>query len=439
MQQKGVDLSYANKGVDYRLLKESGIEFAILRTGYGSDYPDQQDSLFEAHVAGCESAGIPWGAYHYSYARDKQGGVDEARHCLRLLAGRKPAYGVWFDMENDSTLGGDLAGAAEGFCSAIEAAGLYAGVYANYNWFTHYLTASVFDRYDRWVAQYNSVCELDKPYGLWQFTDKFYVGGVQMDCDIAYRDYPALTKGGKPVSRKSRVLETQENRITNPFGGRHSGVDLGWQTTQNDRILAHSDGQVVFCQTGHQNNQGSTGNASYGNCVKLLHPNGYYTLYAHLSEVCVSYGQAVEKGQKIGKMGNTGNSYGSHLHFEVRDRNNVCIDPAPYMAADLPGLATEKEEPELTEERVRALVREEMARQNPIYNRLQDVPDYWREDIQALVEAGVIKGDGKGNLELSRSEAKNAVIAKRMAEAQELFGKSDKLVEEFMDSIMQDE
>lgn len=423
MQQKGVDLSYANKGLDYRLLKESGIEFAILRTGYGSDFPGQQDSLFEAHVAGCELAGIPWGAYHYSYARDKQGGVDEARHCLRLLAGRKPAYGVWFDMEDDSTLGGDLAGAAEGFCSAIEAAGLYAGVYANYNWFTHYLTAPVFDRYDRWVAQYNSVCELDKPYGLWQFTDKFYVGGVQMDCDIAYKDYPALTQGGKPVGRKSRVLETQENQITNPFGGGHSGVDLGWQTIQNDGILAHSDGQVAFCQTGHQNNQGSTGNASYGNCVKLLHPNGYYTLYAHLSEVCVSYGQAVEKGQKIGKMGNTGNSYGSHLHFEVRDRNNVCIDPAPYIAADLPGLEPEKEEPELTEERVRELVREEMARQNPIYNRLQDVPDYWREDIQALVEAGVIKGDGKGNLELSRSEAKNAVIAKRMAEADLRAGK----------------
>lgn len=416
MERKGVDLSTHNKIKDYASLKASGIEFAILRTGYGGDYPGQQDSLFEAHVRGCESAGIAWGAYHYSYAMDKQGGIEEARHCLRILAGRKPAYGVWFDMEEDSMLKGDLAGAAEGFCSTMEAAGLYAGVYSNYNWFTHYLTSPVFDRYDRWVAQYNSTCDLKKPYGMWQFTNKFYVDGVRMDCDFAYKDYPSLTKGGKPVGTKSRVLETQENHITNPFGGGHWGLDLGWQDNPEDGVLAHSDGKVVFCQTGQQNNQGSTGNASYGNCIKIKHPNGYYTLYAHLSEVSVAYGQTVKKGQRIGRMGNTGNSYGNHLHFEVRKPNNVCIDPAPYIAADLPGLVTEKEEPELTEEQVRAIAREELAKQNPIYNRLQDVPDYWREDIRELVETGILKGDGKGNLELSRSEAKNAVIAKRIAD-----------------------
>ena len=118
---------------------------------------------------------------------------------------------------------------------------------------------------------------------------------------------------------KSRVLQTQENRITRGFGNGHSGVDLGWQTTQTDGILAHSDGKVVFCQTGHKNNPGSSGNASYGNCVKLDHGNNYFTLYAHLSDVAVKLGQQVKKGQIIGHMGNTGNSYGAHLHFEVRN------------------------------------------------------------------------------------------------------------------------
>lgn len=100
---------------------------------------------------------------------------------------------------------------------------------------------------------------------------------------------------------KSRVLKTQENRLTRGFGNGHSGVDLGWQTTQTDAVLAHSDGTVTFCQTGYSNNQGSSGNASYGNCVKLKHPNGYSTLYAHLSAVTVKQGQSVKKGQQIGK------------------------------------------------------------------------------------------------------------------------------------------
>ncbi|NBK80533.1 hypothetical protein D5272_18810 [bacterium D16-76] len=416
MAVKGVDLSTHNKVKDYAALKASGIEFAILRTGYGSDYPGQQDALFEKHIAGCEAAGIAWGAYHYGYARDRQGGIDEAKHCLRILAGRKPAYGVWYDMEDESTLGGDLARAAQGFCSTIEAAGLYAGVYSNYNWFTHYLTDPVFDRYDRWAAQYNSVCELKKPYGIWQFTDRLYIDGVQLDCNWAYKDYPALTKGGGKVSGKSRVLATQENKITNPFGNGHSGVDLGWQTTQTDGILAHSPGQVVFCQTGQQNNKGSSGNASYGNCVKIKHPGGYATLYAHLSAVSVSTGQQVEKGQQIGRMGNTGNSYGNHLHFEVRNQNDVCIDPAPFIAADLPGLITEKEEADMTEDRMREIAWEEAARQNPTYNTLEDVPDYWREDIAQLVEDGIIKGTGDGKLGLTKSEVKAAVIIKRAME-----------------------
>lgn len=163
------------------------------------------------------------------------------------------------------------------------------------------------------------------------------------------------------TEQKSRVLKTQPNGITRPFGNGHIGIDLGWRTIQNDGVLAHSPGKVVFCQTGHRNNQGSSGTASYGNCVKLLHPNGYYTLYAHLSEVNVVNGQEVAKGQQIGRMGNTGNSYGTHLHFEVRNQKNACIDPAPYIAADLPGLATEPvrmEGDSMTDEHVKEICRQ---------------------------------------------------------------------------------
>lgn len=139
----------------------------------------------------------------------------------------------------------------------------------------------------------------------------------------------------------SRVLKNIANDVIRGFGNGHSGIDLGWKDDPNEPVTAHSEGTVTFLQTGYGNNQGSSGNASYGNCVKLSHPNGYATLYAHLEKVFVTDGQWVERGQVIGLMGNTGNSYGNHLHFEVHNADGVKIDPAPYIDADLPGLSTE--------------------------------------------------------------------------------------------------
>lgn len=200
---------------------------------------------------------------------------------------------------------------------------------------------------------------------------------------------------------KSRVLQTQENRITRGFGNGHSGVDLGWQTTQTDGILAHSDGKVVFCQTGHKNNPGSSGNASYGNCVKLDHGNNYFTLYAHLSDVTVKLGQQVKKGQIIGHMGNTGNSYGAHLHFEVRNGASHCINPAPYIAADLPGLPTtdpkpenpntDKEEDVVTYAEWKKFMdqyRAELAKK-PVSNWAKEAVDYVKKE-------GIMNGDANG-------------------------------------------
>lgn len=133
----------------------------------------------------------------------------------------------------------------------------------------------------------------------------------------------------------SRVLKAGEPRITQKYSTAHKAVDLVRAPSMVEAIIAHSAGKVVFCQTGQKNAKGSTGNASYGNCIRIDHGGGYSTLYAHLSEVYVKLGDTVRQGQKIGYMGNTGNSYGAHLHFEVR-KDNVRIDPTPYLNADLP-------------------------------------------------------------------------------------------------------
>lgn len=134
---------------------------------------------------------------------------------------------------------------------------------------------------------------------------------------------------------KCRVLKCGECEVTQSFGTNgHLGTDLVAKGYTLDTILAHSDGVVVITQTGHKNNQGSTGNASYGNLVKIDHGNNNYTLYAHLDSVYVGNGTKVTKGQAIGYMGNSGNSYGGHLHFEVFINNNR-VNSYDYFDKDL--------------------------------------------------------------------------------------------------------
>ena len=138
---------------------------------------------------------------------------------------------------------------------------------------------------------------------------------------------------------KCRVLESGMCIITQGYKkGVHDGVDLVNTNSKGDHILgwevAHSDGVVV----GTRNNCTGFETGSYGNYVKLRHSNGYYTLYAHMAynTVKVKVGDKVKKGQVLGYMGNTGYSFGGHLHFEVRTPSDVKIDPTPYLDKDLP-------------------------------------------------------------------------------------------------------
>ncbi|WP_010284314.1 peptidoglycan DD-metalloendopeptidase family protein [Bacillus timonensis] len=118
-------------------------------------------------------------------------------------------------------------------------------------------------------------------------------------------------------------------RITDTFGtrqGNHKGLDIA--APLGDHIYAVEKGIV----------KKSYYKGSYGHVVFIEHPNGYETVYAHLSKRIVQEGETVEKGQLIGHIGSTGNSTGPHLHFEVHNgewnssRNNA-IDPL-YMLTD---------------------------------------------------------------------------------------------------------
>lgn len=108
---------------------------------------------------------------------------------------------------------------------------------------------------------------------------------------------------GKPVIGAIRTQGLHGN----------NGIDFG--APLNTPILAAANGEVIISKSGGWN-------GGYGTYVVIKHSNGTQTLYAHMNQALVSYGDKVVKGQQIGKMGNTGQSTGVHLHFEVRGGKN---------------------------------------------------------------------------------------------------------------------
>ena len=113
-------------------------------------------------------------------------------------------------------------------------------------------------------------------------------------------------------------------QYTSGFGPRwgtmHYGTDMA--AKHGSAILATADGVINFAGW----------EKGYGKLIKIKHDFGYETRYAHLSKINVSVGQRVSQGDRIGKMGNTGRSTGTHLHYEIR-RNGKPINPMKYIRA----------------------------------------------------------------------------------------------------------
>ena len=139
------------------------------------------------------------------------------------------------------------------------------------------------------------------------------------------------------MSNRTRLIEGGYCEVTQGYKrGIHNGIDIVNRGYTLGNILAHSDGIVVEAR----NNCNSFESGSYGNYLKIKHTNNYYTLYGHMAYNTVRYrkGDKVSKGNIIGYMGNTGESYGGHLHFEVRNQNDERIDPTEYVNSDLPNI-----------------------------------------------------------------------------------------------------
>jgi len=121
------------------------------------------------------------------------------------------------------------------------------------------------------------------------------------------------------------IYPVHSKHLTSGFGMRkdpisgelnfHTGIDL--RANSGSTVMASMEGVVSVINE----------NWLYGKHIIMSHPNGYKTLYAHLSSISVKQGDKVAQGRKIGEAGNTGYSTGAHLHFTIYDKNGKLINP----------------------------------------------------------------------------------------------------------------
>lgn len=118
-----------------------------------------------------------------------------------------------------------------------------------------------------------------------------------------------------------------DNEITQEYSAEHKAIDIA--ASSGSPVYAAEDGTVSYVQI-WDGSYDTTGMMSYGHMIEIRHADGNTTLYAHLSEINVQQGEKVVRGQRIGRVGSTGNATGPHLHFEVITSEGKA-DPADYL------------------------------------------------------------------------------------------------------------
>ena len=219
---KLIDVSEHQGKIDWEKVKPQ-IDGAILRCGYGMDIERQDDTYFRRNADECTRLGIPFGVYLYSYADSEEKARSEAAHVLRLIEGYKLSYPVYLDLEENGTQA-DAIKRATIFGDVVENAGYWCGVYANLNWWDHYLTG--LERFTKWVAQYNETCDYQGDHlDIWQYSSKGKIEGIDgnVDMNACYRDFPSEI--GSPVQEKDGyTLEQFVREIQAVTGSAVDGV-----------------------------------------------------------------------------------------------------------------------------------------------------------------------------------------------------------------------
>ena len=192
---KGIDVSRHQGAIDWAKVKA---DFAIIKAG-GGKYISQKDPKFEANYAGCKAHGIPCGAYWFSYAITPAEAEAEAHVFIEAIAGKQFEFPVYLDIETNKALTTgkkNVSAIIKAFCTVMEKAGYWCGVYASRAHVQSYFDDECKNRYSLWIAEWGAKLNYSGEVGMWQYSENGKKDGINgaVDLDECYVDYPTAIK-----------------------------------------------------------------------------------------------------------------------------------------------------------------------------------------------------------------------------------------------------
>ena len=196
--QLGIDVSSHNGEINWKEVKEAGVDFAIIRCGYrgASSGSLVLDSRFAENMRGAIKADIPVGVYFFSQAVNETEAIEEASMVVEECKLYLLDLPIFIDSESAGGKGradrldvDDRTAITRAFCETITNSGYEAGVYASKKWWNSKLDAEQLTLYHAWLAQYTEQPDYDGYYDYWQYTSKGTIDGVEgrVDLNIRYR------------------------------------------------------------------------------------------------------------------------------------------------------------------------------------------------------------------------------------------------------------
>ena len=189
----GIDVSKWNSEIDWEKVKAAGVEFAIVRAGYRGSKTGSlvEDPLFKTNMKGAAANGIPVGVYFFTQAVNEVEAVEEASAVIQLVREYELELPIFIDTEgaggNGRADGLDVETrtlVCEAFCRTIENAGYEAGVYASHWWYLNMVQVERLERYFIWLAEYKNETKYPRKYGMWQYTSKGQIDGIEGNVDM---------------------------------------------------------------------------------------------------------------------------------------------------------------------------------------------------------------------------------------------------------------